>query len=224
VTPNIDHIAQLRRNPAFRHAYTEAEIILCDGFPVHYYARARGHTVNRITGCDLLKRLLEKPEPIRRHRLFFVVDSQRTAQAVNEWAERSGLRHEVVTRVPPFNFEKDGTWSTKLADEIHSHSTTLLIMAVGAPRSEIFVNQYRTSLPACWAICVGQAVKTLFGIVQRAPMFVRRSHAEWLWRVVQEPRRLLPRYASATIAFVAGVFWDLWEPASCERPSMDTRN
>jgi N-acetylglucosaminyldiphosphoundecaprenol N-acetyl-beta-D-mannosaminyltransferase len=129
-----------------------------------------------------------------------------------------------LTHVPPFGFEKDAIWTAKLADEICSHSTTLLIMAVGAPRSEIFVNQYRTSLPACWAICVGQAVKTVFGIVRRAPRSVRRLHAEWLWRVAQEPRRLLPRYASATTIFLASVFWDLWEPASCERPSTDARN
>jgi N-acetylglucosaminyldiphosphoundecaprenol N-acetyl-beta-D-mannosaminyltransferase len=217
VTPNIQHIAQLRRNPDFRRAYAEAEIILCDGFPVHYYARARGHVVYRITGCDLLKRLLDKTGALRRHRLFLVVDSKQTAQAVNDWAGRSGLRHQVATHIPPFGFEKDAVRSAKLADEIRSHSTTLLIMAVGAPRSEIFVNQYRTSLPACWVICVGQGVKTLFGIVQRAPIFVRHLNAEWLWRIVQDPRRLLPRYASAAIAFVACVFSDLGERASTDR-------
>jgi N-acetylglucosaminyldiphosphoundecaprenol N-acetyl-beta-D-mannosaminyltransferase len=221
VTPNIDHIAQLRQNPGFRHAYAKAEKILCDGFPVHYYALARGHAVNRITGCELVKRLLEKPGLICRHRLFFVVDSERTERAVNEWAARSCLRAQVVTHIPPFGFEADAAWSAKLADEIRLHSTTLLLMAVGAPRSEIFVDQYRTLLPPCWAVCVGQAVKTLFGIVQRAPISVRRLHAEWLWRVVQEPRRLVPRYTGASMAFLGGVFLDLWKPALVEPPSED---
>ena len=216
VTPNIDHVAQLRHNPAFRHAYASAEIIFCDGFPVHYYALARGHRINRVTGCELAKRLLDTPELLFFHRLFFVVDSEKTARAVNEWADASRLCDQVVTHVPPFGFEADETWSAKLSDEIRDHSTTVLVMAVGAPRSEIFVNQQRTSLPPCWAICVGQAVKTVFGIVQRAPVFVRRLHAEWLWRALQEPRRLVPRYMAASMGFVRGVFCDFWEPASCE--------
>jgi N-acetylglucosaminyldiphosphoundecaprenol N-acetyl-beta-D-mannosaminyltransferase len=222
VTPNIDHVAQLRRNPALRHAYADADKILCDGFPVHYYALARGLTVNRVTGCELVERLLANSELIYRHRLFFVVDSERTARAVYQWADRDRLRTQVVTRVPPFGFDADGIYSAKLADEIRSHATTLLVMAVGAPRSEIFVYQYRTLLPPCWAICVGQGVKVLFGIIQRAPILVQRLHAEWLWRVAQEPRRLLPRYIGATIGFGAGVFWDLWKPASCEPPPEDT--
>jgi N-acetylglucosaminyldiphosphoundecaprenol N-acetyl-beta-D-mannosaminyltransferase len=218
VTPNIQHIAQLRRNPAFRDAYNYAAIILSDGFPVYYYALARGHTLNRITGCDLLEQLLAQPEFIRHQRLFLVVDDERTARVVNEWADRSRLRSQVMTHVPPLNFEKDAISLAKLANEICLHSTTLLVMAVGAPHSEIFVHQYRSSLPPCWAICIGQGVKTRFGLVQRAPGFVRRVNMEWLWRIVQEPRRLLPRYADAAIAFVAGVFLDLWQPALSDQP------
>jgi len=224
VTPNIDHIAQLRRNPAFSHAYANAEMILCDGFPVHYYALARGLAVNRITGCELLKRLLEKPERLFLHRLFFVVDGERTARAVHEWAKRSCLGGQVATHVPPSGFGADATGLAKLAGEIRAQRVTLLIMAVGAPRSEIFVDQHRTLLPPCWAICVGQAVKTFFGVTRRAPRLVQRLHAEWLWRIVQEPRRLLPRYIGAGVGFVRGVFWDLRKSAVCARSSEDRRN
>jgi N-acetylglucosaminyldiphosphoundecaprenol N-acetyl-beta-D-mannosaminyltransferase len=219
VTPNIDHIARLRQSAAFRHAYASAEMVLCDGFPVHYYARLRGHPVNRVTGCELVKRLLVKAELLIPHRLFFVVDSERTARAVSEWADRSGLRGQIVAHIPPFGFEADLAWSAKLAEEILLHSTTLLVMAVGAPRSEIFVDRYRNSLPPCWAICVGQAVKTFLRIIRRAPVFVQCLHAEWLWRTAQEPRRLMPRYMVASKAFVAGVFWDLWKPNSYEPPA-----
>jgi N-acetylglucosaminyldiphosphoundecaprenol N-acetyl-beta-D-mannosaminyltransferase len=212
VTPNIDHIAQLRQNAEFRDAYGNAEMILCDGFPVHYYALARGHAVHRVTGCELARRLLEEPRSLSFHRLFFVIDSERTARAVNEWADRSCLPAKVKTHIPPFGFEANAVWSAKLAEEILVHSTTLLVMGVGAPRSEAFVDRYRNSLPPCWAICVGQAVKTFFGLTQRAPVIVQRLHAEWLWRVAQEPRRLIPRYMAAIIWFISSVFYDLQVP------------
>jgi N-acetylglucosaminyldiphosphoundecaprenol N-acetyl-beta-D-mannosaminyltransferase len=218
VTPNIDHIAQLKRNVKFRRAYAAAELILCDGFPVHYYALARGHSVNRVTGCQLMKDLLDNAL-ISRHRIFFVVDGELTVQAVDEWADKRGLRGQVMTHVPPFGFAADEARSAMLADEISRHRTTLLVMAVGAPHSEIFVDQNRHLLPSCWAMCVGQAVKTAFGIVRRAPISVRRLHAEWLWRIAHEPRRLTPRYAAASIAFVCSVLADLCEPVSEERPA-----
>jgi N-acetylglucosaminyldiphosphoundecaprenol N-acetyl-beta-D-mannosaminyltransferase len=223
VTPNIDHIAQLKRNAKFRCAYEAAELILCDGFPVHYYALARGHSVNRVTGCQLMKEVLDNAL-ISHHRIFFVVDRELTVQAADEWAARCGLRGQVMTHVPPFGFAADEARSAMLADEISRHGTTLLVMAVGAPHSEIFVNQNRHLLPSCWAMCVGQAVKTVFGIVQRAPISVRRLHAEWLWRIAQEPRRLTPRYAAASIAFVGSVLADLWEPASRASPVKDPHN
>ena len=62
-----------------------------------------------------------------------------------------------------------------LAEAIREHATTVLIMAVGAPRSEIFVESYRAVLPPCWAFCVGQAVKIELGLVRRASRIGNRS-------------------------------------------------
>jgi N-acetylglucosaminyldiphosphoundecaprenol N-acetyl-beta-D-mannosaminyltransferase len=208
VTPNIDHIEQLRKNRLFRSAYENAEIVLCDGFPVHYYALAKGLEVHRITGCELVNCLFSRTEFLVSHRLFFVVDSERTKAAIKRWALELDFERRVMVHVPPFGFDADAEASAELVREIRGHSTTILIMAVGAPRSEIFVESHRHLLPSCWAICVGQAVKAFFGIVTRAPPVVRGLHAEWLWRLLQEPRRLLPRYMRAAIGFTCAVLVD----------------
>jgi len=208
VTPNIDHVAQLRKNQCFRNAYENAEIVLCDGFPVHYYALAKGLRVHRITGCELVNRLFSRSELLLGHRLFFVVDSERTKAAIKRWAHELDFEEQVMVHVPPFGFDADASTSAELAKIIRGHATTILVMAVGAPRSEIFVESYRHLLPSCWAICVGQAVKAFLGIVTRAPPVVRVLHAEWLWRLFQEPRRLLPRYVRAAVSFTCAVLVD----------------
>lgn len=77
----------------------------------------------------------------------------------------------------------------------------MLIMAVGAPRSEVFVDTHRAILPQCWALCVGQAVKIELGLVRRASSVWRSIGLEWLWRACQEPSRLTKRYVTATIGF-----------------------
>ena len=103
VTPNIDHIVNLRRNPAFARAYRRAAIVVCDGFPVRYYAALCGIAVQRVTGVDILERVMSGP--LYGHRLFFVVDSEATARGIHSWATRRAVA--VKTAVPPVMFEAD---------------------------------------------------------------------------------------------------------------------
>jgi N-acetylglucosaminyldiphosphoundecaprenol N-acetyl-beta-D-mannosaminyltransferase len=110
--------------------------------------------------------------------------------------------------IPPFGFESDDRYCQEMAGQIHAHGTTLLLMAVGAPRSEIFVDRYRSLLPPCWAFCVGQAVKIALGLVERAPGFWQTAGLEWLWRVRQEPKRLARRYLVSSVGFALAVLED----------------
>jgi len=96
-----------------------------------------------------------------------------------------------------------------LALRIRDHRATILFMGVGAPKSESFVHGQRPLLPPCWALCVGQAIKVEVGLVMRAPRLFQALNLEWLWRLLSEPRRLFRRYATASIAFVGEVLWDL---------------
>ncbi len=209
VTPNIDHVRRLSDNRAFAQAYAWAAIITCDGFPVYRYAQMRGCVpAGRVTGCDIARELL-RHEPLGMHRLFFVADSQETAAGLVRWARRRGLSRQVATHVPPHGFERDSACCDALLGMIESHGTTLLLMGVGAPKSEIFVHQHRKVLPQCWALCVGQALRIEAGVIRRAPALVLALNAEWMWRLGKEPRRLASRYAVGSMAFVAAVARDV---------------
>jgi N-acetylglucosaminyldiphosphoundecaprenol N-acetyl-beta-D-mannosaminyltransferase len=206
VTPNIDHIATIRRSPSLARAYHNAARIVCDGWPVQVYARWCGVRISRVTGCDITSELMRMAPYAKSQRLFFVVDSARTQQAVREWAARNGV--VCGAAVPPFGFERDSSYCIYLASMIREHKTTVLVMAVGAPRSEVFVDTYRAVLAPCWAFCVGQAVKTELGLVQRASWRWQSIGMEWLWRTIQEPTRLTGRYIIATIGFSFAVIED----------------
>ncbi len=206
VTPNIDHIATIRRSPSLARAYNNAARIVCDGWPVQVYARWCGLNVRRVTGCELTSELMRLAPDVQSQRLFFVVDTAATEHAVRDWATRNAVTCEV--QVPPFGFDKDVGYCTRLAAAVREHRTTVLFMAVGAPRSEIFVDTYRAILPPCWAFCVGQAVKIELGLVQRASWLWQTIGMEWLWRMFQEPSRLGKRYMSASIGFSFAVVAD----------------
>lgn len=209
-TPNISHIAALRANSRFRAAYAGAEITTCDGFPVYYYARLRGCAApGRVTGCDIVSGIMDSPALPGDSRFFFVLDGDRTEAVVHDWARRRGLGDRVATTVPPFGFEVDQAFCRRMAKQISDHGTTHLLMAVGAPKSEIFVHDHRDGLPPCWALCIGQAVKIALGLLPR-PRLAQRLNLEWLWRIVLEPTRLAPRYAGSAIGFLLAVIEDLF--------------
>lgn len=208
VTPNIDHIATIRRSPGLAAAYDNAERIVCDGWPVQLYARFCGLRLGRVTGCEITSELMRMAPYPGWQRLFFVVDSRATEVAITAWAQRHGPAGMCAVSVPPFGFETNAAFSEGLARAIAAHDTTILIMAVGAPRSEIFVDTWRALLPPSWAFCVGQAVKVELGLVKRAPPGWRSAGAEWLWRMMQEPSRLAKRYVTASIGFGLAVIED----------------
>ena len=204
VTPNLDHVITLRRNVQFAQAYRRASIVVCDGFPVHYYAALCGIKVQRATGCDIVSHLMATPS--RDERFFFVVDSETTALAVQRWADSKAV--QAMTAVPPHRFERDEDYNERLIEQINDHQTTMLIMGVGAPKSEIWVDSHRESLPSCWALCAGQSVRVYLGITRRAPLWMRKINLEWLWRISQEPRRLAVRYLRGLVLFPVAIVED----------------
>jgi N-acetylglucosaminyldiphosphoundecaprenol N-acetyl-beta-D-mannosaminyltransferase len=206
VTPNIDHIATIRRSPALARAYDNAARIVCDGWPVQAYARLCGLALDRVTGCEITSELMRMAPYAEHHRLFFVLDSQVTESALSDWARDNKV--EIRTEIPPFGFERDAAYCEALARSIAAFGTTILMMAVGAPRSEIFIDTHRDLLPPCWAFCVGQAVKVHLGLVRRASARWQSVGLEWFWRLQQEPARLAKRYATAAIGFSLAVVED----------------
>ena len=208
VTPNLDHVRLLRRDD-FAAAYRSAELVCPDGFPVLLYARIRGLRLSaRVTGCELFQRLASHPR-LAEQTLFLVVESTETADAVRSWSERLALASRVQLAVAPKGLAGDISAQAAIAAMIKAAKPTVLVMTLGAPLSEIFVHTHRNALPPCWALCVGQAVRVELGLTARAPSSWRRAGLEWLWRLRQEPRRLIGRYAKAIAWFPMAVLQDL---------------
>ncbi len=210
VTPNIQHVAGMRTDPEFAAAMAGAEIIVCDGFPVYRYARLRGHVVpGRVTGREVIERMIAHSNRLAGHRLFFVLDSQVTAHAVSAWASADVPSAEIEIVVPPFGFDADPIACAALATRIAGFGTTILFMGIGAPRSELFVHRQRARLPCCWALCVGQSFKVALGMTTPPPALMVRLNLEWAWRILLEPRRMLARYGPSGIGFLQAIAGDL---------------
>jgi N-acetylglucosaminyldiphosphoundecaprenol N-acetyl-beta-D-mannosaminyltransferase len=204
VTPNIDHVVKLNTDPALVEAYQSAAMITCDGAPLYHFARMRGLSLpGRVAGSDITQRLMREVDLPAWHRLFFVADSQESVAGLRRWAEARGVALDRLGfAVPPYGFEKDDDFCDRMAADIRRHGTTILLMGVGAPKSEVFVHSRRDRLPPCWALCVGQSIRIEAGLMKRAPALWQKLNVEWLWRITREPKRMTKRYTTAGFGFL----------------------
>lgn len=195
VTANVDHIVQLSTDAAFRGAYDRAAARTLDGMPLVWLARAASRRpVHRVTGHDLLACVLADPPPFAR-RIFLVSARQDAADALAARLRAEGLPEGAVANaVPPFGFEGDHDYSRDLAARIRAHGTTLLVMGVGAPKSEVWIDRHRSALGDPVVFCVGDALNVAAGYLTRAPGLMQRLGLEWIFRFLQAPRRLFRRY------------------------------
>jgi N-acetylglucosaminyldiphosphoundecaprenol N-acetyl-beta-D-mannosaminyltransferase len=210
VTANVDHVVQLRRNPEFREAYANAWQITIDGTPVFLYAKLKGlRRPFRVTGSDLVPKLLPNLPP-NAARCFFIASNSATVERLNIYLRSRGFPPDAVGwDVPPFGFEHDPDYSTKLADRIREHGTTHLFVGVGSPKSEIWAHRHCEALGSCYVLNIGASLDFVVGTARRAPVWVQRIGFEWFWRFAQEPRRLYRRYFIDSWAFLAAMRDDL---------------
>ena len=210
VTANMDHVVLLSENDAFQHAYLGAAARTLDGMPLVWLARLRGRPAARVTGHDLLAHALFAGPAGQR--VFLVCSRDAVADAIRDRLVRSGYDPEAVaTCVPPFGFVDDVEYGRALSARIREHGTTLLVMGVGAPRSEIWVTRQGTALGTPLVLAVGEAVNVAAGLVRRAPVMLQRAGLEWAFRFALSPRRLFHRYFVRSWRFLALVRRELKE-------------
>jgi N-acetylglucosaminyldiphosphoundecaprenol N-acetyl-beta-D-mannosaminyltransferase len=210
VTANLDHIVRLQDDPVFRQAYRRAWAVTADGMPVYLYAKLRGAPApSRVPGSDLLKSVLPALAP-ERARVFLVASDVATAQRLRAYLIDRGFPSFAVDWVvPPFGFENNKEYCIQLARRVHERQTTHLLLGVGAPRSEIWVDRYRNELGDCYVLSVGAGLEFFAQTKRRAPSWMRRVGLEWLWRLGQDPRRLWRRYFIGAFGFVRAITNDL---------------
>jgi N-acetylglucosaminyldiphosphoundecaprenol N-acetyl-beta-D-mannosaminyltransferase len=101
-----------------------------------------------------------------------------------------------------FNHEDE----TKIVDLINKSGATTLLIGISSPKKELFINRHWDNLNLLLSVGVGGQFDIWGGITREAPDWVRKCGFEWLFRLMQEPKRLLKRYTADNIRFLFIVF------------------
>jgi N-acetylglucosaminyldiphosphoundecaprenol N-acetyl-beta-D-mannosaminyltransferase len=220
-TANLDFAAQASRDVELQRILMDADLVLCDGTPLVWASRLlKAPLRERVAGSDLTPRLMAHAA-VRGYRVFFLGSDESVLKAAKVRLELDypGL---VVCGfyAPPYArlLELD---NDAIADKVKVARPDILLVALGAPKQEkwIYMNQRQLGVPC--SIGIGASLDFIAGRFSRAPVWMQKCGLEWLFRLMQEPRRLCSRYFDDFLFFVSAFYRqkrELREPPAAPPP------
>lgn len=195
VTPNVDHIVQLENNKELQNVYANASLILADGKPLLWIAKWYGTPIKeKISGSDLFPLLCDMAAQ-KGYRMFFLgaADGVAAKAAVNLTKRYKGLQ-VVGTYSPPFDFENNTAEMNKIKTMIKEANPHILIVGLGCPKQEKFMYYHCEELCVPISFGLGASFDFEAGNIKRAPRWMADYGLEWLFRITQDPKRMIKRY------------------------------
>ena len=190
-TVNVAILMMMRSDPRLQAFVDGATLIVADGQPIVLASRWIASALpERVAGIDLLEGLLARAAREQFGVYLLGARPAVVSAAAGRLRERwPGLR---------LCGTADGYFTLDEAPEraraVARSGADLLIVGMGVPRQEYFLDTYWEQLGAMVAIGVGGSLDVLAGLRPRAPRAMQRLGLEWLFRLAQEPRRLWKRY------------------------------
>ncbi len=195
VTANVDFLVQARRDAVLHRILVDADLVLCDGTPLVWASRWLGNGLpGRVAGADLVPLLLQRAA-VRGWKIFLLGSAPGVAaEAARRIAEQYPTLPAIALYSPPFRLLRDMNHA-EILDRIREAQPDLLLVSFGCPKQEKWISMHYRTLGVPVMIGVGATVDFLAGQVRRAPRWMQHSGTEWLFRLLQEPRRLFHRYS-----------------------------
>ena len=185
VAVNPEKVERARQDPALKRVIEEADIRLCDGIGIALASLILNKLrLARCTGVDLFFELV-RTAAIENWSVFLLGASEES----NEGAQQQLLRLfpglSISGRQSGY-FEN----SAELVEKVNASGAHMLFVAMGSPRQELWIAEYRNRLKPLFIMGVGGSFDVLSGGTRRAPILFRKTGTEWLYRLMTEPRRM----------------------------------
>lgn len=175
-------------DPALHDIFRDADLLIPDGIGVVLAARLLyGARLKRVPGVELMENICQLSASRGYGIFLYGARESVNARSASILQERyPGL--QVVGRSSGYVTEAE---MPALIDRINASGARILFLALGSPRQEKWFARHGASLENV-RVCqgIGGTLDTIAGTVKRAPVVWCRLNAEWLYRLVKEPRRI----------------------------------
>ncbi len=205
----VHGVSEAQSDPFFRSILNGAMLNTPDGMPMVWIGKLSGFPeMERVYGPDLLLEVC-KASQWTKWRHFFYGGGPGTAEALAAVLQAKFPYLQVAgTYTPPFRpltpLEFD-----KLQERVATTRPDILWVGLSTPKQELFMASNLDRLDVPVMIGIGAAFDLVSGKIRQSPRWIQRSGFEWLYRLIQEPRRLWKRYLQNNPLFVWRVFLQL---------------
>ena len=185
VTPNPEIVMLAQEHQGLKETIDAAELVLPDGIGIIYGAKILGTPIiGRVPGIDFASELMKKLSE-RNGSVYLLGAKPGVAEAAgaNIEAMYSGLR---VVGCHDGYFTDD----CAIIDEINQLAPDLLFVCLGFPKQELWMREHARELNVGLMAGLGGSLDVFAGTVRRAPMIWQKLGLEWLYRLLNDPKRI----------------------------------
>lgn len=202
---NVHTTVTAHDDPSYRAVQNGAVMALPDGGPLSQYSRRKGFAqAARVTGPDLMKEMLRESAQ-KHYRHYFYGSTQETLDILREKITRNYPGAIIAGMVsPPFRPLTEEEDAAAVA-AINEARPDFVWVGLGAPKQERWMAAHQGRVHALM-LGVGAAFDYEAGNIRRAPRWMQRCNLEWLYRLLQDPKRLFKRYFVTNTKFL----WWTW--------------
>lgn len=171
-----------------------------DGGPLSTVGRKRGYDMSRTTGPSYMEEIFSRAKE-NRFRHYFYGSTEETLSKL-KYELRKKYPDLIIAGMysPPFrdlNKEEDAN----IIEMINNSSPDFVWIGLGAPKQEIWMNKHQGKING-FMVGVGAGFDYFAGNIERAPIWMQKSNLEWLYRLIQDPKRMWKRYMTTNLKFI----------------------
>jgi len=187
ITANPLMLIAAQKSTHLANALHGADLVLPESVSLHWALERQGHRLPpRLSGIDLMLQLLEQSAGLG-WSVFFLGAAPGIAQKA---AQRMKNRIPKLKLRGIENGYFDPDHENQVIARVARAKPDLLFVGMDVPRQDAWIHQHLTSLGAKVVMGVGGSFDVLAGQLPRAPLWMRRSGTEWLFRLLRQPSRL----------------------------------
>ena len=210
ITP-VNSVLAAVKSEQVKTIYNNADYVLCDGMPLKWASSFLNTPIKeRITGLDLLPNLVELCSK-NDFSIFLLGASPGVGDKLKDIILNQYPQAKIVgVYVPPFMTTFTADENNNMISAVNAASPDVLLVSLTAPKQDIWIANNKDALNATLLVGIGGAFEVMAGLAKRAPKWVQKAGLEWLYRFIQEPKRLFRRYFIEAPLFIPLIIKQKW--------------
>lgn len=197
VTPNVDDLVKMQYDKEYFDIVKSAEWVICDSNILFLCSKLLKNSLKEaIPGSSFFTAFYEYHKDDENCKIFLLGGMDGVAkEAMKRINEKVGRKMVVDAYSPSFGFEKNVEENEYICKIINESGANVVLVGVGSPKQQKWINNHKAKMPDVdiW-MALGATIDFEAGHAKRAPMIWRKLYLEWLYRFIQEPKRLFRRY------------------------------